>query len=292
MPIVDVVRYFINSIAVDGSQQGGVSSVTVSRAANITTLVTKGKPSIVKNWYKKPNATMNYSRFLTQFQYTTINASSMAVAAKPSPKNIEVGIIGGSGLKFNDARITSLTFNFPNEGLFTESVTYEGVSIESMDSSFSEFNDTATESVYALRRKNFKSGASSIPYVINDDMHILSIDVALNISYGTIPTWGQFYTSHSNYISFPMDISCTFEVIDLGGSTTIDDFTEGLGGINTFNDSLAEESIVIATDGPTINLGTKNFLNNIERSGGDAGQNNYSIYKLTYKNTNNYFTVS
>lgn len=290
MPIVDVVRYFINSISVGGSQLGGVQSVTVSRAANVTTLMTKGSPSIVKNWYKKPNATMSYSRFLTQNLYTTINASNMAVSGRPSPQNIEVGIIDGSGLQFNDARITSLSFNFPNEGIFTESVTYEGVSIKSKSTTFSEFNDEATESTYALRRKNFNSSASSIPSVISGNVHILSIDVSINISYGSIPTWGEFYTNNSNYISFPMDISCTFEVIDLGGSTTIDDFIQS--SPNKFNDIIAEESIIISTSGPTINLGSKNFLNNIERSGGDAGQNNYSIYKVTYKNTNNYFTVS
>ena len=41
-----------------------------------------------------------------------------------------------------------------------------------------------------------------------------------------------------------------------------------------------------------IDLGTNNFLVSRERSGGDAGQSSYSIYKYTYKNTSSEFNIS
>ena len=133
---------------------------------------------------------------------------------------------------------------------------------------------------------------STIPSAVVNGVHLLSIEVSLSINYGNIPTWGAFYTNKSSYISFPMDISCTFEILDTGFGSSISDFATDALGNNVFTSDLSEESIVIASGGPTINLGSKNFLSSVERSGGDAGQNNYSIYKVTYKNTNNYFTVS
>ena len=56
-------------------------------------------------------------------------------------------------------------------------------------------------------------------------------------------------------------------------------------------DYVEPQSIIIASY-PTINLGTGNFLTNIDRSGGDAGQSDYSVYKYTYKNNDGSFTVS
>jgi hypothetical protein len=41
-----------------------------------------------------------------------------------------------------------------------------------------------------------------------------------------------------------------------------------------------------------INLGTGNYLQSSERSGGDAGQGNYTTYKYTYKNNTSSFSIS
>lgn len=292
---IELVRYFINSMSVGGSQLHGVSTVSIERTANPTTLIKKGAPSTTRNWYKKPSATINYSRFLTNTIYTTVNASSMSQAGgRPTTTIIKVGTIGGGIFQFDDARLKTLSYNFPNNGNFTENVTYEGTTLSAGASGANglvELNDVS-DSIRVLRRKNFNMAGSTMPNAVVNGVHLLSIDVSLSINYGNIPTWGSFYTNKSSYISFPMDVSCTFEILDTGFGSSVSDFSIDQIGDNIFTSNLAEESIVIASGGPTINLGSKNFLSNIERSGGDAGQNNYSIYKVTYKNTNNYFTVS
>jgi hypothetical protein len=289
---IELVRYFINSMSVGGSQLYGVSTVSIERAANPTTLIKKGLPSTTRNWYKKPSASISYSRFLTSTIFTPINTSLMSQGGgRPTVTTIKVGTIGGGIFQFNDARLKSLNFNFPNEGNFTESVTYEGTTLSSGANGLVELNDVS-DSIRVLRRKNFNMAGSTMPSAVANGVHLLSVEASLSINYGNIPTWGDFYTNKSSYISFPMDISCTFEILDTGfGSSVSDFFTDSLSN-NAFESNLQDEEIVISSGGPTINLGTKNYLSNIERSGGDAGQNNYAIYKVTYKNTNNYFTVS
>jgi hypothetical protein len=287
MATIDVVRYFINSMQIGGSILHGVTTATVTRSTEMTTLITKGSPNITANFEKKPNINLSFSRYLTSSQYTNINAQNKVGSSRPSVEEISFGVVGGAGFKLNDMRIKSLSFNFPNEGNFTEQVSYEGVTNQT-PSAF--FKIDPPESGIVLRRKDFAGG--SFPTEVSGK-RILSVEASVNINYGHIPTWGNFYTNYSSYVSVPLDISCTFEVLDLGQNNSLNDlYTNADNGQKIFTSHLSNSSIVINSGGPTIDLGGENFLSNIERSGGDAGQNNYSVYKVTYKNTNNYFTVS
>lgn len=154
------------------------------------------------------------------------------------------------------------------------------------------------------RRQHF---TKSKPVGIPEDV-LLSVTASLNINYGQIPTYGGFLSLYGKYISFPVDVSCTYEMLDVGNSISQINSNAGIiafgatgatGSVgatgpiikNAVKDSVT--GVVISISGPpTINLGSKNFLSSIDRSGGDAGQSNYSTVKYTFKNNDNSFTVS
>ena len=282
MPTYKFVRYDVNAISLGGAPLHGVQSVTLGRSMDTTTIVKKGFPSTVKNWYKKPSATVSFTRFLTASIYTSY---SLAVAAgPPAVTTIEISPVDAQGIKLRDCRLKSLTYNFINDGNFTESVTYEGVTFET--GSVSHY--TTPEYGTVLRRQDFAFG--TLPSEVSGK-HIISTEVSLNINYGRVPTWGQFYSNFSSYISVPVDVSCVFEVLDLSTPSYANDFIE-VNEHNAFDSTIDDtKSIIINSGGPTINLGTQNFLSNIERTGGDVG-GSYTTYKYTYRNTNNYFTVT
>ena len=63
--------------------------------------------------------------------------------------------------------------------------------------------------------------------------------------------------------------------------------------LNTVYRELNTESIELGISGAlTIDLGDNNYLTSSDRSGGEAGQSSYTVYKFTYKNSNNTFTIS
>jgi hypothetical protein len=283
MSTYQFVRYDINGISLGGTTLHGVQSVTLGRSMEATTIVKKGAPSVVKNWYKKPTATISFTRFLTSSIFTSYN---LAVASgPPSVSDIIISVVGMGGVKVRDCRLKTLTFNITNEGNFTESVTYEGNTFESGTVAAYSTPEYGT----VLRRQNFAFG--SLPSQVSGK-HILSAEASLSINYGHVPTWGQFYTNFSSYISVPVDVSCSFDVLETGFPSYITDEIT-VNGHNAYNSATIDDaqSISINSGGPVINLGGQNFLSNVERTGGDVG-GSYAIYKYTYRNTNNYFTVS
>lgn len=212
-------------------------------------------------------------------------------------------------MKFKDMILKSITYSFRNEGNFTEQLTYEGHMVEdfpelsetnyytSNPSSWPEFTGNVK------RRKDFNTAGGKIPKEVagllfgqNEQAGksgiLLSVEASLNMNYGEIPTFGYFPSVRNKYISLPIDISCTYEVLDKGYKNQNNLFYDGysVSGYSV-GDYVEPQSIIIASY-PTINLGTGNFLTNIDRSGGDAGQSDYSVYKYTYKNNDGSFTVS
>ena len=121
---------------------------------------------------------------------------------------------------------------------------------------------------------------------------MLSVSASMNINYGEIPTFGGLYTYKNKYMTYPVDISCTYEVLDREYAQSRVDYT-GSDPDTIIDDDLESYYRVISIGGvPAINLGEKNFLTNIDRSGGDAGNSDYSIYRYTYKNNDNSFSIS
>lgn len=280
-----LVRYFVNSVLIDGSAVHGVQTATFSRASDITSIMPKGLPNGIKNFYKKPTVSISLTKFLSDEVGSTMNGFVLhdTIMLKPVGHTVAVGVLGGGGFTIEDSVLSSVVFNYTTQGFFTEEVTYTGHLVSGNPGGGSEF---AGEEDIVYRRQHFTpSKPAAIPETV-----MLSVNVSMNINYGQIPTYGGLLSIEGKYISFPVDVSCTYEMLDTGVSTIPSNETT----VSTFNavkDAVTDVAISISGP-PTISLGSKNFLSSIDRSGGDAGQSNYSIVKYTFKNTDNSFTVS
>jgi hypothetical protein len=364
-----LVRYFVNSVFLDGSGIHGVQTATLNRSSDVTTIIPKGVPNSVKNFYKKPTVSVSFTKFLSPSVPSLMNGFILRdkIMLAPSGHKLEVGVVGGGGFTLTDAVLSSVVFNYPTQGFFTEELTYTGnliseypnycvesfwlITLENYngnglvtfqynhcDGSFGSisrsingsYNEKITvqskdipvitsktgldnviisiaiveEYGTVYRRQHFtKSIPAGIP-----ETTLLSVTTSLNINYGQIPTYGGFLSLYGKYISFPVDVSCTYEMLDVGNSisqinsnTGIISFgatgaTGSVGATGPIIKNAAKDlvtDVAISISGPpTINLGSKNFLSSIDRSGGDAGQSNYSTVKYTFKNNDNSFTVS
>lgn len=283
-----LVRYFVNSVLLNGSAIHGVQTATLNQSSDTTSIIPKGLPNSIKNFYKKPTVSVSLTKFLSPTVPSIMTGFTLRdkIMAKPTGYTLAVGVLGGGGFTLTDAVLSSVVFNYTTQGFFTEEVTYTGHLISGNVGGGSEF-EGEEDTVY--RRQHFTvSKPAGIPETV-----LLSVTASLNINYGQIPTYGALLSLEGKYISFPVDVSCTYEMLDTGGSISTTNAIGATGPIitNSVKDGITD--VIISISGPpTINLGSKNFLSSIDRSGGDAGQSNYSIVKYTFKNNDNSFTVS
>lgn len=302
------IPYFLHSVFLNDSRLGGVQSVTISKDYDTTAIVKYGSPQTVKNFYKKPNVSITTSKFITSGLGPSIPSFSLsdyienAVGTYPSYK-LTVKIIdqsvsssdpgygrnGAGGFEFKDMLVSSISYNYDVQGFFTEDITYVG-HISNLNSGFiGKFTvRTENDTGEVYRRKDF--AGITLPNIIPTNSVLQSVNASLNISYGDVPTWGNFYTLKSKYIAFPVDISCEINILNLGYKQDSDGFSL-LDGSNVIDDSVSEYSISISGP-PTVNIGSKNFLTSMNANGGDAGSSDYSTITYNFKNNNNSFSIS
>jgi hypothetical protein len=290
MPLI-LIQYNVHTVLLDGNKVGGVQTVNVTKSFDSTSIVGKGNPTTVKNFYKKPNLNISFTKFISDDYSSALsgfNIRNKIYLTPPETHEIKIGVIGGGGYKFVDTVFAGVTYTFTNQGFFTEELNYIGHVSEAIAS----VSAPAVQEGIVKRRQDFDKNVARPAELTSSTL--LSVQASLNINYGEVPSYGRFYTARNKYITYPVDISCAYEILDREYSQSrVDYSTESIGGVNynLINDEVTYRTISIGGV-PTIDLGSKNFLANIERNGGDAGNSDYSILKFTYKNNDNSFTVS
>lgn len=343
-----LIRYDLQSLKINNVTVSGIQNVSINQTFDATTIPVRGNPFASKNIYKKPNIDITFSKFISDnVKSLPIDGNITGVCKTgaitpsgkiiPSPVNIDLHIynyqnnenVYPTGIQLKDCLLKSINYKFGTDGFFTEDLTFQshlllnsGLSpaIRYSEDSPSFIPHTGT----VKRRQDFF--ISGVPPEVSGHMvsgHVLlSVDLSINFDYGEIPSYGRFYTSANKYVKYPIDISCTFEVLDRGfytvtgnmysdtGTIPYSYIYSGInppppysgeirssGNINEVVNSVFENMFTTGilfgiNDSLTVNLGSNNFLTGRERSGGDAGQSNYSIYRYTYKNTTSEFTLS
>lgn len=314
-------QFFVHTLLIDNVKIHGVQTVNVSASYDATNLTMKGlgtnvglggstpKGFTVRNFYKKPTMEVSFTKILANNVSSVFPIGFKFFQTPPNPFEISVGVVGGGGIKFKDMVLKSITYNFSNEGNFTEQLSYQGHMIEDFAELTETNYHTSDPSTWpeftgvVKRRKDFNIAGSKFPKEVQGLLFgqneaagksgiLLSVEASLNINYGEIPTYGYFPSIRNKYVSLPIDVSCSYEVLDKGYKNQNNLFytSPSVSGYSV-GDYIDPQNIIIAAF-PTINLGTGNFLTNIDRSGGDAGQGDYSVYKYTYKNNDGSFIVS
>lgn len=281
-----IIQYFVHTLHINGSEVNGVQTAAMSKSFDTTTLVAKGLPTSVDQFYKKPTVSITISKFLPSSGSASILSSfslpDILYTVPPASYELDIKVIGASGLYFKDAVLSSLSYKYNTQGFFTEDITYTG----HVTATSASTADRAANTGIVYRRQDFLKG--TLPSDISGDDVLLSAEVNANINYGEIPTYGRFSTVSNKYITYPVDITCSYEILDLGYKQERIDY---LSAYNHINDQISYETIIIGGP-PQIDLGNKNFLTSVERNGGDAGNNSYATLRYNYKNNNNQFILS
>lgn len=287
MSIINLVQYNVHSVLLNGNTVGGVQTVNVSRSFDNTTIIKKGDPFTVKNFYKKPTLELSFSKFLSNNTGPSFPGFNLTTAP-PQTASISIAISEGGGINFPDMVIGSATYSFNTEGFFTEQLTFSGHTME--QGAVVSLGGNPREGIVKRRQDFILSGfPAEVSALLSAGHALLAVETSFNANYNFVPTYGNFYTVKGKYLSYPVDVSCSFTILDRGYThTSVADATSG-----SIDDIVKNRSIIISGGGVTINLGSENFLANVERTGGDAGQSSsYSTYRYTYKNNNGSFTVS
>ena len=190
------------------------------------------------------------------------------------------------------AYLSSVTYNFPADGAFTEEVsivsntkswTTEPANTDPPDASLT---GVARRQMFDLTNSIFPTGTAganggafasgSLP----EDFKLQSVSVSVDLGREEIFQLGQ-RLPFTRYINFPVEVNSEFEFISAQG--------DKVGAVETEQNcanpkALADRRIVLKLcDGMTLDLGTQNKLNSVSQSGGDAGGDNVT-YTFSYIN--------
>jgi len=294
-----LVQYFAHDILIDGTAVKGVQSFSISRNLDVNRIIKFGDPTTIKNFYREPNIDISLTKFMSDGVGASFPGPFSLTQTPPQSYSLQMAIVdqqGTVGIKLDDCLLKSAAYSFRNDGFFTEQLTFNGRLIEA--GSAGVYAGSTSDQGIVKRRQDYGKLLSTNPPEVNSLLTsggvLLSVDVSFNVNYGQIPTYGNFYSVKNKFVTYPIDISCSYEILDRKyGQPYVSSGvpTSGTPSYNTISDIVNENPIVIHGV-PTIDLGSKNFLVGFDRSGGDAGQGNYSIYKLTYKNNDGSFTIS
>ena len=311
------IQYFVHSLYINGEQVSGVQSVNVTRSYDVNNLrmlglgtnagMAKSTPIKVRNYYRRPDVEISFTKFLSN-NVPTIFPTGFQIVKRPTDTyEIDIGILKGGGLKFRDTVFKSVSYNFTNQGNFTEQLTYAGHMIEDYPALNQPDYWHDAESTWpngsgeVKRRKDFLMNSCIFPQEVSgilfDELEtgqkgiLLSVETSFSVNYGEIPSRGHFYSSRNKYVTLPVDISCTYEILDKGYKNYHNLYYGNSVSGYYVGDYVPNRRIRINSS-PTIDLGSGNFLTGIDRSGGDAGSTDYSIYKYTYRNNDGSFKVT
>jgi hypothetical protein len=293
----------------------GVQSLSIDIQQDSNNLVSYGLPDSARTFRKKPVADISIRRALSNntepllitgssgiLEYyglsTWENAKSYKIETIIGGKDSTVVEPSGTSLVFEKCLLRSLNYSFSSDGKFSENI---GM-FTHMFASGSGGMTTGNRTGIVKTRKDFNISECQFPSELSGILKmetnrvLKSVDISMSISWGELPFHGQMTSYKHKFIQFPLDITCSFNVLDLGYSqleneydkTTyniIDDYYSGETG-------LADRVIKISAGGFSYDLGSGNILTSINRNGGDAENTNYSTYTYTYKNSKNQFKIT
>lgn len=194
---------------------------------------------------------------------------------------------------------SSISYNYSVDGNATESITLVGNdrfwnadvnqtatdAVTQYGSLATGFDGTDTPASGVVRRVNVDLSESLLPDIVesqkgdltgDNNFHIQSVSISADFGQENILELGRF-GPYAKFTSFPIEVTCEFEVIATSGDLKS---VSGEGGNLTDNDIEIKD-----TAGTVINLNTggggvgqgKNKLTSISYSGGDTGGGNATV---------------
>lgn len=208
---------------------------------------------------------------------------------------------------------SSLSYTFPVDGNFTESITLVGNNKVWKTSGFDftpNFTNDSVPPSGVQRRQNLIFEVPASDFVLDDNgqvitseatilpkeipgisssgtnnrdadlqfgAHVQNISISVDLGRESLNELGR-RGPYFRFISFPTEVSCDIEIYGLTG--------DGIDAVEAAETNITNQSIrIYCFDGTFINLGTKNKLSSVNYSGGDAGGGNVTV-SYSYSNFN------
>ena len=189
------------------------------------------------------------------------------------------------------AYLSSVTYNFPADGAFTEEVSivsnsksWAAATPANTDPPDASLTGVARRQMFDLTNSIFPTGTpSDAAYASGSlpaDFRLQSVSVSVDLGREEIFQLGE-RLPFTRYINFPVEVNSEFEFISASGDQV--GATEDNASCSNPK-SLRDRTIkIVLCDGMTLDLGTQNKLNSVSQSGGDAGGDNVT-YTFSYIN--------
>jgi len=195
--------------------------------------------------------------------------------------------------KMMPAYLSSVTYNFPADGAFTEEVSIVSNSKQwaaaapvNTDPPDASLTGIARRQMFDLTNSVFPTGAdgaANAPFMSGSlprDFKLQSVSVSVDLGREEIFQLGE-RLPFTRYINFPVEVNCEFEFISAEGDQV--GATESNASCANPKALVDREIKLTLCDGMILDLGTKNKLNSVSQSGGDAGGDNVT-YTFSYIN--------
>jgi hypothetical protein len=293
----------------------GVQSVDISTTFNLEQIFEFGQSEVYENIEGIPEVEFTVERVLDGtrplfFMVTQDGASDLIGGVQNYDCNTALNIyddnqfrasgtarqsVFGSGLV-----VSNMTYTMPVDGSFTESITLVGSvktwlnSAGTPDAAFTGVADNATVIGSGVQRREdldltLSQFPTDLPAVVTDGIgngselveKLQTITITVDVGREELFKLGQ-KTAFFRTITFPIDVSCSFEVVTAEG-----DLIESTDATDNLNN---QQITIVTKSGMTFNLGDQNKMLSVEFGGGDTGGGSDTV---TYNyQTSNAFTVS
>ncbi|TXT66131.1 MAG: hypothetical protein BAJALOKI3v1_50131 [Promethearchaeota archaeon] len=287
-----------------GTEVHGVQSVSTNTSFNLEQVTELGQLEIYENIENLPDVEVTIEKVLDGYPLIWHLATPTASSNKlVNRSNLRTDMLlniydddqsNASGTPLTQVYCSglytnSLNYTLPVDGNSTESVTFVGNDKVWRSSSFvnlTGFDGTDSPASGVQRRQDVIMGVSGTASVwptlipgmqtingsgYNPDntgeysAHVQDVTISVNFNRDDLFELGR-KNPYYRYANFPIAVDCTINTSP--GGTTPGDFVNARSDV----DNLTDEPILIKLeDSTTFNLGTKNKLQTISQTGGDAG---------------------
>lgn len=296
----------------------GVQSVGVTTSFNLEQAFQLGQLSIYENIEDTPDVEITVEKVIDGYalleHLATPGAVASSLAGRYNDNRCMVAIAyynssqeSATGIPLatcvmSGAYISSIDWTLPVEGNITESVSlvcndkiWHGsgaVGPWAYDSGFQGNESPVTASGGIQRRENVVMASSfwptEIPGVSGDgrnpadangvfSAHIQNVTISTSLARTDLFELGS-KGPYFRYAEFPTEVTCAIEI-------TATEEGDSINAISSQENITDQNIFIMLTQGVTINLGNKNKLQSVDKTGGDTGGGNVTV-TYNYSNFN------
>lgn len=291
----------------------GVQSVSMTTNFNLEQVFELGQIDLYENYEALPDVECTIEKALDGYSLVYAMASSGAPSTTLAGRSAERSMVAisifddtkdaasGNALttcELSGMYVQSFTYTLPVEGFCTESVTLVGNNKRWKQSGLwnGQFTNTDSPLAGAVQRRQHVSMADSLwptnlPGISSTgtnnssassyNAHLQNVTISTNLGRDNLLELGR-RGPYFRFVTFPVEVTCSIDVTSSSGDM--------INALESATNLTNQTIFVQLSDGTKFDLGTKNKLQSVSETGGDATGGNV-ITTYNYSNYN-FLTVT